>query len=115
MMNVGISVATAVLALASLDGEGAGQLVSMLEKKAAWRLSNEVQNSSALLAGGKSELKAEIHILELWKTWYLEAVESVREISCDTENVLSEKVTSSTNRIEEMFNRAIFDLNNAYR
>lgn len=76
MANVGVSVAATALFLASCSEADAIEVVRILSKRAAWRITNETQNN--LRSNDSSENR---RILQAWLKWYEEAFDSVASLN----------------------------------
>ncbi len=83
MANVGISVATSAWFLASADERDALAVVDLLSARADARLARERQQGAAIVAAAADRAQAEsteAAVLAAWRTWYVEALESVRRL-----------------------------------
>ncbi len=83
MANVGVSLAATALLLADCDEADARAILALLEKRAAWRLENEVTNSRNALRAAPDKNAArgeEEKILRAWEKWYHEAFASVNTL-----------------------------------
>ena len=80
MANVGTSLATTALLLADCNEADARELLTLLEKRAAWRMATELVNSRKALETApdrKGAFEEEEKILHAWEKWYHEAFASV--------------------------------------
>ncbi len=80
MANVGATLAATALFLAECDSRDALEVLGLLEKRAARRMENEMQNSRAALERAQDKSPAfveEEKILRAWEKWYSEAFASV--------------------------------------
>jgi hypothetical protein len=81
--NVGMAVATSMWFLASADDRDATAVVDLLSASAGVRLTLEQKQGTALVAAAGDRAKAEeteAAVAAAWRTWYLEALESVRRL-----------------------------------
>jgi hypothetical protein len=101
MKNVGISALATAITLTSADEVTALFLIDEVYKNASERLSTEYQLSKEALAKG-SGVKREQHILEVWATWYKEAISKMTDIAVNgsTENI-RKKIAEAKNNIEQ--------------
>jgi hypothetical protein len=83
MFNVGVAVGTSTWFLASADERDAAAVVDLLAASAASRLALEQKQGAALVAAaadrGKAE-ETETAVMQAWRNWYGEAIESVRRL-----------------------------------
>jgi hypothetical protein len=81
--NVGMAVATSMWFLASADDRDASSVVDLLSASAGSRLALEQKQGTALVAAAGDRAKAEeteAAVAAAWRTWYIEALESVRRL-----------------------------------
>ena len=81
MKNVGVAVAASAWLLASANEEDARAVRRLIEHAAAKRMELERQNADELARLGKSEIETERAVVEAWKKWYAEALESVERLA----------------------------------
>ena len=83
MFNVGVAVGTSTWFLATADERDAAAVVDLLAASAASRLALEQKQGAALVAAaadrGKAE-ETEAAVMQAWRKWYGEALESVRRL-----------------------------------
>jgi hypothetical protein len=103
MINVGISVATSALFLASADERDAATVVDLLSASADARLALEQRQGAALVAAAADRAKAEETeqaVLSAWRKWYGEALESVRRLPVSGSSAtLDARVTQAQQRL----------------
>jgi hypothetical protein len=87
MANVGISVGTTVVLLASAGEEEARAVTDLVAAAAAERLSLEQRQSAGIVGRAPDRAAAEVTertVFEAWKTWYARALESVLSLPVAT-------------------------------
>lgn len=83
MKNVGVSVGTTAMLLASSDGRDARDVAILIEAAAVARLELEARQSRTLIeraADRPAAATAERVVFDAWKKWYGEALDSVRRL-----------------------------------
>jgi hypothetical protein len=108
MKNVGTVVAVAGILLAGANDKTAIEILKLLKKSAFERLENEFSNSKNEIQKS-GDIKKEKMILNAWAEWYIEAVESVKnlpvnEIGDDIKNEIkniSKEIEKKRKEIEE--------------
>ncbi len=81
MANVGVSVAATALFLANCSESDAIETVRLLSKRAAWRITNEMQNNLR-----SNDVASNEKILQAWIKWYEEAYDSVAGLNLSPGN-----------------------------
>ncbi len=92
--NVSVCAAVSAMALTSAEAETAGFIAEELERAAVGRIQREGELSRAALAQG-GDPEEERLILQTWTQWYLDSVDTIRDLelggpSDATERVLAE-------------------------
>jgi aminopeptidase YwaD len=100
MKNVGVSALATAFLLSSADENAALLLIDELRSNAEQRLKVEFELSQkAVFEGGK--LEDEVHILEVWASWYKDAIGKMTDISATgTTKKISDKITLSQTSID---------------
>ncbi len=111
MASVGISLAATALFLADCDERDALEVLPMLEKRAAWRLENETQNSRNALRASNQKQKAfveEEKIVRAWEKWYGEAFASVAKLPIDSaSNELQTAVKKAQQSLKKLAGKSL--------
>lgn len=80
MKHVGVSALVCAYLLSEADSKTARALIRDITVNALQRLQAEYMLSKAAIKGGNDPAK-EKHILEVWRDWYLAAIDSTRDIA----------------------------------
>jgi len=114
MANVGVSLAAAALLLADCNETEAREILSVLEKRAAWRMENELQNSRNALQQSQAKSEAlveEEKILRAWEKWYNEAFASVTALPVrEPSKTLSVAVKNAQEKLGKQTNKDLQEL-----
>jgi aminopeptidase YwaD len=104
MMNVGVSVATSAWFLASADERDAQAVVDLIAASADARLALEQRQGPVIVAGAADRTKAEETerlVLAAWRTWYAEALDSVRRLPVSgPSSAIDARVKQARNRLK---------------
>ncbi len=103
LQNVATSALVSALELINSNNETAINMVNLIEKKAILRLTTEAQLGQKNLKAD-SILETEIDILDTWKNWYLQSLNSISDLEPDdTERLLKfiEKAKQRVNTVSD--------------
>ena len=105
MANVGISMGTAAMLLASAGEKEAMAVADLVSAAATRRLALETKQSAAIIEKAADRAAAETAervILEAWRTWYVRALESVLTLPVTPAgDQLQERVKKAIARLEQ--------------
>lgn len=96
MKHVGISALLTAYLLATADTKTAVSLISEFEQNALRRLQTEFTLSKEAISTGKSK-EEEKHIMEVWRDWYLKAIETAVDISVQGNKAIIRKAIDQSN------------------
>jgi hypothetical protein len=104
MLNVGVAVGTSTWFLASADERDASAVVDLLAASAASRLALEQKQGAAIVAADQDRSKAEeteAAVMQAWRKWYGEALESVRRLPAGAVSpALDAKISQARQQIQ---------------
>ncbi len=104
MVNVGVAVATSAYFLASADERDAIGVADLLAASASARLALEQKQGASIVASAPDRAKAEATeaaVLAAWRTWYGEALESVRRLPVKgTSPALDARIAQAQQRLK---------------
>ena len=104
MKNVGISALATAYTLASADETTTIQLIEEIQNNAIERLTTEYELSKEAIDKGSS-ITAEQHIIEVWTSWYKEALAKMSDIH----------TKASTKLIKAKIAEAIHNVDSTYK
>ena len=101
MKNVGVSALAAAFTLASADEPTTLVLIEEIQNNAIDRLSTEYELSREAIAKG-STIKTEQHILDVWTSWYKEAIGKMSDLNTGGPNQkINQKLSEAIRFVEE--------------
>lgn len=101
MKHVGISALLTAFLLTTADSKTAITLITDIEQNALKRLQTEFELSKEAVGKGKSK-QDEQHILEVWRDWYIKAINATIDIAVKPDIALiQKKIDQSINKIRK--------------
>jgi aminopeptidase YwaD len=109
MRNVGISALATAFTLCSANEESASFFIDEIKTNAFTRLATEFDLSSAAIKNGAS-VNDEKHILEVWTSYYVSALEKMTDLPTQPAPKLISKINSAKSELKAECSKLISQL-----